>query len=217
MTPLPPSSLPRCAPVDVVLASTQCQVSCLECGRDCLVQGLSAGQTWVSWCRSCHCRLAVGVEQCRFVLHQPGPQLAGERFRVVNLFLTHAQLFCLYILHTAPPTGTVHVSRKKEAKLQEGKPLPEFGTCSHYKKSHRWLRCGCSLTRWHWSTFGCFETNLIFDVVRFPCCGKAYPCDVCHDTTEDHPGELANRMICGYCSREQVGSLACMPMWRTLC
>lgn len=39
---------------------------------------------------------------------------------------------------------------------------------------------------------------------RFPCCGKSYPCDVCHDMSEDHPMERANRMICGYCSKEQV-------------
>ena len=43
-------------------------------------------------------------------------------------------------------------------------------------------------------------------IYRFPCCGKVYPCDVCHDTAEDHPMERANRMICGYCSREQVSS-----------
>ena len=41
---------------------------------------------------------------------------------------------------------------------------------------------------------------------RFPCCGKVYPCDVCHDSTEDHPMERANRMICGFCSKEQVSS-----------
>ena len=45
---------------------------------------------------------------------------------------------------------------------------------------------------------------LILFVNRFPCCGKVFPCDVCHDSTEDHPMERANRMICGYCSKEQV-------------
>lgn len=39
---------------------------------------------------------------------------------------------------------------------------------------------------------------------RFPCCGRAYPCDVCHDEDQDHLMELANRMICGYCAKEQV-------------
>uniref|UniRef100_A0A3Q0QNT7 CHY-type domain-containing protein n=1 Tax=Amphilophus citrinellus TaxID=61819 RepID=A0A3Q0QNT7_AMPCI len=40
-------------------------------------------------------------------------------------------------------------------------------------------------------------------VLRFPCCGRAYPCDVCHDENQDHPMELATRMICGFCAKEQ--------------
>lgn len=39
--------------------------------------------------------------------------------------------------------------------LRIGDPLPENGTCKHYRKSYRWF--------------------------RFSCCGIAYPCDVCHD------------------------------------
>lgn len=66
----------------------------------------------------------------------------------------------------------------KDPNIQEGMPLPDFGTCKHYKHSYRWL--------------------------RFPCCGKAYPCDVCHDKNEDHEMVFANRMICGHCCREQV-------------
>lgn len=41
-------------------------------------------------------------------------------------------------------------------------------------------------------------------VFRFPCCGRAYPCDVCHDENQDHPMELATRMLCGFCAKEQV-------------
>ena len=66
----------------------------------------------------------------------------------------------------------------KDPAIQEGKPLPNFGTCKHYKKSYRWL--------------------------RFPCCGKCYPCDICHDSKEDHEMKYANRMICGFCCKEQV-------------
>lgn len=66
---------------------------------------------------------------------------------------------------------------KKDPAIQPGRPLPKFGTCEHYKKSCRWL--------------------------RFPCCGKVYPCDVCHDSSEDHPMERAKRMLCGYCATEQ--------------
>ncbi|KAG2025132.1 hypothetical protein GB937_003364 [Aspergillus fischeri] len=39
---------------------------------------------------------------------------------------------------------------------------------------------------------------------RFSCCAKVFPCDKCHDAATDHPNEHANRMICGFCSREQI-------------
>jgi len=78
--------------------------------------------------------------------------------------------------------GAVVIKAKKKSTrdpaIQEGKPLPKDGTCKHYKKSFRWL--------------------------RFPCCGKAYPCDECHDEKEDHEMQFANRMICGFCAKEQA-------------
>ena len=41
--------------------------------------------------------------------------------------------------------------------------------------------------------------------MRFPCCGKCYPCDKCHEEVGDgHEMEQATRMICGFCSKEQV-------------
>ncbi|KAJ1920840.1 hypothetical protein H4219_001077 [Mycoemilia scoparia] len=59
-----------------------------------------------------------------------------------------------------------------------GQPLPDKGTCKHYGKSYRWL--------------------------RFPCCGKVYPCDICHDDNEkDHSCEMAKSMLCGHCAKEQ--------------
>ncbi|KAL1499891.1 hypothetical protein AB1Y20_012574 [Prymnesium parvum] len=60
-----------------------------------------------------------------------------------------------------------------------GKPLPNKGTCRHYSHSYRWL--------------------------RFPCCGRAHPCAVCHaasDCPAADQGVWANRMLCGKCSRE---------------
>ena len=68
--------------------------------------------------------------------------------------------------------------RPKEALgIVAGQGLPRRGCCSHYAKSYRWF--------------------------RFSCCSKVFPCDRCHDEASDHPNEHANRMICGYCSREQ--------------
>ncbi|KAJ5595111.1 uncharacterized protein N7459_001319 [Penicillium hispanicum] len=59
-----------------------------------------------------------------------------------------------------------------------GQELPRRGRCHHYGKSYRWF--------------------------RFSCCAKVFPCDKCHDAETDHPNEHANRMICGFCSREQI-------------
>ncbi|RAK97771.1 uncharacterized protein BO80DRAFT_428034 [Aspergillus ibericus CBS 121593] len=71
--------------------------------------------------------------------------------------------------------------RKKPKELLgivAGQELPRRGRCTHYGKSYRWF--------------------------RFSCCAKVFPCDKCHDAAEDHPNEHANRMICGFCSREQI-------------
>ncbi|EKX44554.1 hypothetical protein GUITHDRAFT_51989, partial [Guillardia theta CCMP2712] len=69
--------------------------------------------------------------------------------------------------------------RKKEEGLVVGTPLPNKGACSHFRLSRRWL---C-----------------------FPCCGRAFPCPVCHDEAVkgEHETMWASRMICGSCSREQ--------------
>eukprot|EP00644_Phytophthora_capsici_P019003 jgi/Phyca11/577876/estExt2_Genewise1.C_PHYCAscaffold_7940001 len=80
-------------------------------------------------------------------------------------------------------------SRKKGGKQVTetfvlGQPLPRNGACDHYKHSLRWF--------------------------RFQCCGKAFPCDVCHDSSdcpEANLGKFASRMICGLCSKEQSSSV----------
>jgi hypothetical protein len=40
-------------------------------------------------------------------------------------------------------------------RIVEGQPLPANGGCQHFKKSLRWL--------------------------RFKCCGRAFPCPICHE------------------------------------
>ncbi|RDW85515.1 hypothetical protein BP5796_03840 [Coleophoma crateriformis] len=83
----------------------------------------------------------------------------------------------LRISSTHQLAATSGPRRKKETLgLTPGTPLPKKGTCRHYAKSYRWF--------------------------RFSCCQKVYACDKCHDSTEDHPPEWANRMLCGWCSRE---------------
>jgi len=63
--------------------------------------------------------------------------------------------------------------------IRVGHPLPQNGACKHYRRSSRWF--------------------------RFPCCGKPFPCDKCHEAAENKcPLDArANREICGYCSSEQ--------------
>eukprot|EP01113_Clastostelium_recurvatum_P037046 TRINITY_DN5378_c0_g1_i1.p1 TRINITY_DN5378_c0_g1~~TRINITY_DN5378_c0_g1_i1.p1 ORF type:complete len:745 (+),score=170.34 TRINITY_DN5378_c0_g1_i1:15-2249(+) len=67
--------------------------------------------------------------------------------------------------------------KKKEAGLTVGAPLPDKGACKHYRHSYRLL--------------------------RFPCCGKLFPCDLCHELASDHDSKWATKMVCGFCSREQ--------------
>ncbi|OMH79747.1 hypothetical protein AX774_g6830 [Zancudomyces culisetae] len=79
--------------------------------------------------------------------------------------------------------GEEEIARRKQRRkaagpvLQLGTPLQKKGTCKHYVRSYRWL--------------------------RFPCCGKLYPCDTCHDIAEDHESQRAKLMVCGLCSKEQ--------------
>lgn len=76
-----------------------------------------------------------------------------------------------------PPPAAGMRQKQEKLGLHAGDQLPERGTCSHYRKSYRWF--------------------------RFSCCNRVYKCDKCHDQAEDHINEWANRMICGFCSREQ--------------
>ncbi|TLS25274.1 hypothetical protein PpBr36_07093 [Pyricularia pennisetigena] len=76
-----------------------------------------------------------------------------------------------------PPTSGPR-RRQEKLGLHAGEPLPARGACEHYKKSYRWF--------------------------RFSCCDRVSACDKCHDAEADgHVHEWANRMICGWCSREQ--------------
>ena len=87
--------------------------------------------------------------------------------------------------HPSTKTCVSQIRAAQEPLVIVGHPLPLKGTCSHYKHSYRWL--------------------------RFPCCGKRYPCDLCHEegVEDGHPAKWAVRMTCGYCSTEQPVSETC--------
>ncbi|PSC71454.1 CHY zinc finger [Micractinium conductrix] len=75
--------------------------------------------------------------------------------------------------------------------LTPGQPLPDRGACRHYRHSYRWL--------------------------RFPCCGKRFPCDLCHEElTDGHDMKWATRMVCGYCSIEQPVAAECKACGKKL-
>lgn len=65
-----------------------------------------------------------------------------------------------------------------------GSPLPDHGTCSHFKKSYRWYNSAVLTLHGACASGGC-------DRLRFPCCDRVFPCEQCHDkATEDgHPAE----------------------------
>ncbi|KAF7660962.1 hypothetical protein LDENG_00270780 [Lucifuga dentata] len=145
--------LHNATPADLVLQDCDFTVGCLSCSQEGPVENLSYGQTKEFNCDHCHNKLSILADSTRFQYIQPRTNKTG----------TSA---------CAPNSKTI-----RDPAVQKGKPLPEKGTCKHFRHSHRWL--------------------------RFPCCGRAYPCDVCHDEDQDHPMELATRMICGYCAKEQ--------------
>lgn len=139
--------------LDLLLNRCLFTVGCLNCSQDTPVENLTYGQTKEVNCEHCHDKLSVEAESAKFHLLQPHSSKTGS-------------------------SSNTYSKSIRDPAVQKGKPLPDKGTCKHYKQSHRWL--------------------------RFPCCGRAYPCDVCHDEDQDHPMELATRMICGFCAKEQA-------------
>ncbi|XP_071771683.1 uncharacterized protein LOC139924521 [Centroberyx gerrardi] len=133
------------------------------------------------------CELTVGCLSCSQDV--PVQDLSYGQTKEFNCEHCHSKLSILvdsvrfqYIQPRSNKTGPSDFSLNyqrniRDPAVQKGKSLPEKGTCKHFKQSNRWL--------------------------RFPCCGRAYPCDVCHDEDQDHPMELATRMICGHCAKEQ--------------
>jgi uncharacterized CHY-type Zn-finger protein len=84
---------------------------------------------------------------------------------------------------------------KDEGLFVLGTALPKNGACNHYRKSYR-----CKI-----QYIPLQKLMSYFIGFRFPCCGKVYPCDTCHEESNNdgHEMKWANRMICGFCSKEQ--------------
>ncbi|XP_038076727.1 uncharacterized protein LOC119744722 [Patiria miniata] len=138
------------------------------------------------------CEFTLGCLNCSEETKVTGLQFGQSRttwcekcHTKMTLLLETAKFHQLQIQGMETHAGQkAHVIQVKQLRNQahpdihEGHPLPNNGACKHYKKSFRWF--------------------------RFPCCGKCYPCDECHDESEtDHEMKYATRMICGFCCKEQ--------------
>ena len=99
-------------------------------------RGVQVGRLTERDCSHCHSRMGVSFQSATF---QPRVQHAIRP-------ASHRRGVSSGEHHPAP--------RMQNAGLliQEGQPLPNAGTCQHYRHSHRWL--------------------------RFPCCGQRFPCDL---------------------------------------
>lgn len=139
---------------NVDLLSSEFIATCFDCGSENHIISKRGGLFGEETCHSCH------------------KQLMFEFTEKSNTIITQ-------------PHNSERVKQeiRKSEGIKTGQPLKDEGSCSHYRKSHRWL--------------------------RFPCCGLAYACDKCHDSIQDHPHEWAHSMICGYCSAEQPVNKTC--------
>ncbi|XP_064474399.1 uncharacterized protein LOC135388648 [Ornithodoros turicata] len=150
--------LTDCSVLDLVLPQCVFEAACLGCDKEMKIDGIHIAQQKVTWCQSCNSKLTLLLESVKFQNLLPAKSTDANGTFIIK----------------APKAA----KKVKDPAIQEGRPLPDDGTCKHYKKSYRWL--------------------------RFPCCGKAYPCDVCHEEHEgDHEMKYATRMICGHCAKEQ--------------
>ncbi|KAF3388527.1 hypothetical protein F1880_003690 [Penicillium rolfsii] len=126
--------------------------------------------------------------ECSTTYHAPGVSaVRGESAMAICRHCHRKMVFKVpevkfLVVGSAAMSSRAALPLKKRPKevlgIVAGQELPRRGRCQHYGKSYRWF--------------------------RFSCCAKVFPCDKCHDAETDHPNEHANRMICGFCSREQI-------------
>ncbi len=110
--------LPRCTPVEIIFQFSSLSVTCLNCSTEIISKGFFIGQPKDTYCRKCHAKVTLSATGVRFIQHQQVDTPANAQ------------------------TITVLSSSKEAVKnlLKDGHPLPDYGICKHYKKSHRWLR-----------------------------------------------------------------------------
>jgi uncharacterized CHY-type Zn-finger protein len=133
---------------------------------------LISGSTFIPTCSQCS--TSYPAPGIVSVANDRTNNICRECHEKFQFFIPQVKFLRITSSHLPPASGP---RRKKETLgLTPGTELPRRGRCHHYTKSFRWF--------------------------RFSCCQKVYACDKCHDDAEEHPNEWANRMICGWCSRE---------------
>lgn len=129
--------------------------------------------TFTPTCSKCSTSHTPGLVSIR---SEPTSNICQHCHSKFSFLIPEIRFLRISSTHSTPTTHNIR--RKKETLgLINGTELPRRGRCKHYSKSLRWF--------------------------RFSCCQKVYACDRCHDESEEHVNEHANRMICGFCSREQ--------------
>ncbi|CAL8072090.1 unnamed protein product [Calicophoron daubneyi] len=167
--------LSGCVADDVPPKLSEAMLVCTGCNSTVKFSGLQADRVTSRRCFQCHSIMGLEFSAIQLEMLKPSADTPAG----VN--------FSTFSGDKKSSSSSAELSRKLRRSLnsslnpliQDGSPLPEYGTCKHYRKSFRWL--------------------------RFPCCGRLGACDVCHDdaAADGHEMEFANRMICGFCSKEQ--------------
>ncbi|AFN84127.1 putative zinc finger domain-containing protein [Encephalitozoon romaleae SJ-2008] len=182
------------------IVSCEClnlQAGCNRCGRILEMPGPTE-------CPGCKCRVEInyipsvdseflgflGLHGCKLICFNPSRyQLSCDschmNYETSELGIGDTfRIKCYECLsNISLKISNIKLIQKKKETLKPGQPLPDKGVCRHYKKSYRWF--------------------------RFPCCNSLYPCDICHDEESGHVHQMANKMVCGLCSKEQGVSKAC--------
>lgn len=91
----------------------------MKCNNETTAQGFFIDQPKDLYCHRCHSKISFKASGLRFIQHQQPNELTAK----------------------SKSATIIPSSRKQmESALKDGQPLPDYGICSHYKKSHRWLR-----------------------------------------------------------------------------
>jgi hypothetical protein len=184
-----------CTPLELLFLDVI--IACEGCGGAAALRGAApGGRRAERACARCHARMALSFASAAF----PAAASTGAAATAAAAAAASARRRRAGPRTTAAPPGAgASAAPGARGGLTVGQPLPSLGACAHYAHSHRWL--------------------------RFPCCGRLFPCDACHElaaggTDRCTPGAWASKMVCGFCSKEQAAAGVdgkCVACGRRIC